>query len=782
MGILSSLIYNPNRSSSRSRGVSLAVKKQREDEDKKRRDAQARAWKQARSTVVGGANPVVFQGITFKNAGGVSQEGQNFGYNLLSQAGYGAGSGYGEDGYGGDGSGGYGGGGLSGGVGGSNGTGGSSGAKSTMSKSERDKLYKMKDSNVPYYYEHDENDLMYLAASEKRDYAWGFKEEVFLYTMHDRQKHRYITSFNIDSDAKDITTTCTINMPYKAELMDYYIPSKTVFMLIGGVYDREVLFIGRVSEVAQQGDSIQVTGQNIGWKFKEYIPIEFEKKLAGLPVPLAVKAIFKELGFTEGKYHMDLWAIPNVFKYKLTEDLGVEFKGETVQNVPELTEVVQRMKDSDINKYVASKAKLKDTKAAAEAYDKKTLVKLSSVQMSSTSGYSSSYRKNYGISTSIKKGEISYDPLEDRLLGTDKSIEYFTNHEGGQGEHTYEEVMNTIASAIDAQFFIVDTTVCFVSFNALMAMTSSEAIVKAIQPRLEYWQLKEDSLEVDINQYGYYNTVIIKYKNGKLKRAFDDLVRVYGEIPITYEEPDLNREGAQLKAQAYLAAHVRDFGMEVRATILHTGKITVASFIKVQNPLTMSESLLYVYGQSIQWDAQGQTITCDLDLRYGPENPDGLEIPEYGVPYSNTSTSTNATGATGNVPANIAEAARQIVGNATNPTQKGLLIYNWVDANIVYEKYDESKYSTTQVLQGKQANCWDTAMLIYDLCTAVGVKCEVHNGYFHFATSGSIGHLWNKIEQNGQMVFADTGRTPNNPIGSLGGGYIESDTLMKKNY
>ena len=126
--------------------------------------------------------------------------------------------------------------------------------KSAMSKSERQKLYKMKDSNVPYYYDHDEDDLMYLAASEKRDYAWGFKEEVFLYTMHDRQKHKYITSFQIDSDAQDICTTCTVDMPYKKELMDYYIPSKTVFMLIGGVYDREVLFIGRVSEIAQTGN------------------------------------------------------------------------------------------------------------------------------------------------------------------------------------------------------------------------------------------------------------------------------------------------------------------------------------------------------------------------------------------------------------------------------------------------------------------------------------------------------------------------------------------------
>ena len=123
------------------------------------------------------------------------------------------------------------------------------------------------------------------------------------------------------------------------------------------------------------------------------------------------------------------------------------------------------------------------------------------------------------------------------------------------------------------------TTVCFVSFNSLMAMSSSETIAKSIQPRIEYWQMEDKSYELDINQYGYYNTVIIKYKNGTLKRSFEDLVRVYDEIAITYKEPDLNYEGAQLKAQAYLAAHVRDFGMTVRFTMLYTGKITPASFI-----------------------------------------------------------------------------------------------------------------------------------------------------------------------------------------------------------
>lgn len=655
---------------------------------------------------------------------------------------------------------------------------------SSMTESEVKYFENMKDSNVPYYYKHDENDLMRLAASQTRDYAWSLKEEIFLYTMHDRQKHKYITSISIDSDAQNICSTCQIDMPYHSDLMEYWIPGTTVFMIIGGTFDREVLFVGRVSEINQLGDTIKVTGQNIGWKFKQYMSEEFYKKIQAQPVPIVVKAIFKQLGFTEGKYLIDLWAIPNVFKYKLDEDCTIKYEDETVQNVPELKDVVKRMEEADINKYVATRAKVNETQPAADKYDESTKKQvLSTVVMSSTKAKSSSYRKNYGVKTSIQGNEVSYDPIEYMLYGTNKTYEYFSNDSSGDGEYTYEEVMKNIAAAIDAQFFIVDTTVCFVSFNSLMALSKSEAIVKAIQPRIEYWQLEDKSYELDINQYGYYNTVIIKYKNGTLKRSFEDLVRVYGEIPITYEEKDLSYEGAQLKAQAYLAAHVRDFGMTVKFNMLYTGKITVASFIKVQNPLTMSESLLYVYGISVNWNADGETLTCSMDCRYGPENPDNPEIPEYGLGYSGSQNAVdNSFVYSGDVPADVTQAARKMIGNLTNPTAKGAAIYNWVDQNVKYECYPGYRYSSSQILTGKRANCYDTAHLIYNLCTAVGVKCEIHNGTYHFL-DGNWAHLWNKIEQNGQMVFADTGRDSQNPLGQHGAGrYIVSDSCTAKNY
>lgn len=688
-----------------------------------------------------------------------------------------------------DGSGGGGGGGSSTGGGGGASTGGANGAaastappKSSFSQEEVSYLENMPFSNVSRYYSYDEDDLMYKAANEVKDYYWGLKEEMFLYTMHDKQKHRYITSIQVDSDAEEIVTTCAVTMPYKNELMEYYVPGQTVFMIIGGTFDREVLFVGRVSEVNQYGQEIQVVGQNIGWKFKQYMSQEFFEKLQGQPVPLVVKAIFKELGFEGGKYIIDLWGIPNVDSYQIDENGSVVRDGEVIEDVPDLEEVVSRLQDNEIDKYAASKGRTSETEQVAEDYSKNVELRTLDSVMNTTNTYSSSSaRMNVGISTTYNEEDgISYDPVEDMLIGTDTNYEYFTDDKSGDSDSTYEDILKNIKAALDAQFFIVDTTVCFVSFNALMAMSTSEGIVKDVRPLIEFWQMEEDSYELEVNQYGFYNTVIINYKDGTLKVAYDDLVRVYGEIPIEYDEPELDSVGASLKAQAYLSAHIRDFGMQVRLSMLGTGKITVSSFIRVRNPLTMSESLFYVYGVQLNWSAKGQALTADLDMRYGPENPNPPEVPEVGATYDTSGGTGEVYG--GEISADVATAAKQMIGNATNEIDKAQRIYNWVAQNVQYEFYYDNKYSTSQVLTGKRANCYDTSMLIYELCSAVGVRCEVHTGSYQFL-DGTYGHVWNMLPTASGFQFADAGRQSPEAIGVHGEGRgILSDSLMQKNY
>ena len=551
------------------------------------------------------------------------------------------------------------------------------------------------------------------------------------------------------------------------------------FMIIGGTYDVEVLFIGRVSEINQVGETIEVVGQNLGWKFKQYMTEDFYNKIQGLSVKNVVKYIFKELGFTEGKYHINLSGIPDIDDYILDEQCSVKKNDETIENVPDLETVVESLKSYDISQYVASKSTTRETQKVADAYEKQ--VKLSALDWvvdSKNSFIPSSYRKSYGVTAEINDGEISYMPITDYLYSGNEGSDYMTVGFSGDGEKTYEDVIHSIASAIDAHFYFVDTTVCFVSFNALFAMSDTASIQKAIMPRIEFWQLEEDSLEMDINQYGFYNTVEIKYRDGTLTRAYDDLVRIYGEVKITYEEPDLSYDGAMLKSQAYLSAHVRDFGMEVKASILYSGKILPSTFIKIKNPLTMSENLFYVYGISVSWDADGSTIIGDLDLRYGPENPDSPEVPEVGLGYTEGDGGGVVSGA---VSPDVSTAAKQICGNLTNPSQKAYAIYQWLAKTSPYELYYNYQHSVSSILQGNTGNCMDHALTYYELCTAAGVKCAFVQGNVTFKSGYSGGHAWNLVEYNGQMITVDTGRIMTQ-FGSMNGVTIHSQRITRQNY
>lgn len=642
-------------------------------------------------------------------------------------------------------------------------------------------ISKMKDTNVSSKPKINYNDFWNKGTTQKQNNVWELKEEIFLYTFHDKQHHKYLISFNIDCDKQDIMYTCQVSFPYKKELMEYWIPGKTTFAIIGGTFDREVLFIGRVSEINQRGEEIEMVGQNIGWKFKPYMTTKFQKTLQGMTVKNVVKLIFKELGFTKGKYHIDLSGIPDIDEYTIGENCDVEHKGETVQNVPDLKDVVKNLQNYDINKYVAKKSKTQETQQVANNYDETTkITQIDWVQNSTQYYYPSLMRQNYGIKTDYQKGDLVYEPILNKIQGKEDLKDFIVKGYSGDSEYTYEEVLNNICSAIDAHFFVIDTTVCFMSFNALLA--NSSRVQKSDIPTIDFWQLQDESYILDVNQYGYYNTVKIKYKNGVITKSYDDLVRIFGEMAITYDEPKLDYNGAMLKAQAYLSAHIRDFAMEIKATILHSGKITPANFIKLRNPLTMSEGLFFIQGTSIQWSADNQTLICDLDLRYGPENPDQPEIPEAGVSYTKSKSNSTQKVASGNVSANIKKAAQEITAGLTDNDEKALAIYNWVDKYVKYEFYYNSKYSSEEVLQKKRANCWDTAHLIYKLCSAVDVKCEIWNGTYHFLDS-TYGHLWNRIYYKGKMTFADTGRSSRNPIGQHGQGrYIISGSCIAKNY
>lgn len=223
------------------------------------------------------------------------------------------------------------------------------------------------------------------------------------------------------------------------------------------------------------------------------------------------------------------------------------------------------------------------------------------------------------------------------------------------GEMTFEELVGEICNGIDLLFLTKRTTVVVDDFESIFAEAkylrdNNSKVVEAENVKL--WQLEEDSYEMEVNQHGFYNTVYVNYKNGVVKESYDEFVRVYGEIPIRYKHPTLDKTNAIAKAKAYLAAHIRDFNMVVNLTMLADGDIDIGDIITVENPQTMNNAnriahnrdpeYLFVKGRSISWEGD-QDIMADLECTYAPESPERKDVPTAG-----TSTGTNSKGESDN--------------------------------------------------------------------------------------------------------------------------------------
>ena len=212
-----------------------------------------------------------------------------------------------------------------------------------------------------------------------------------------------------------------------------------------------------------------------------------------------------------------------------------------------------------------------------------------------------------------------------------------------QGEMTFQELVGEICSGIDLMFLCKRSTVVVTDFSSIFAEAqylrdNHHSAVAGEDIKL--WQLEEDSYELNINQHGYYNTVYVHYKNGVVKESFQDFVQVYGELSVTYYDKKIDKTTAQMKAKAYLAAHLRDFEMTVEATILSEPDIDVGDIVTLDNPKSHPNQLktsqggkpefLFVKGINTNWEGKGD-ITTDLELQFSPTSPQKKEVPTAGT-------------------------------------------------------------------------------------------------------------------------------------------------------
>ena len=237
-----------------------------------------------------------------------------------------------------------------------------------------------------------------------------------------------------------------------------------------------------------------------------------------------------------------------------------------------------------------------------------------------------------------------------------------------QGEMTFQELIGEICNGIDLIFICKRSTVVVTDYETLYAegkYLRDNYHSSVVAEDISLWQLEDGTYELDVNEYGFYNTVIVKYKNGTVKESYEDLVRVYGEVAITYNDKSLDKSSAIMKAKAYLAAHVRDFDMSIKANLLHDADIDIGDIVTLENPMTMKNQYrqdkekrdpeyLFVMGNSINWDGEGGLLNS-IELRYGAKSPEKKEVPETGASYSGGGSGTSSQISSGNIDQAIKE-------------------------------------------------------------------------------------------------------------------------------
>ena len=436
--------------------------------------------------------------------------------------------------------------------------------------------------------------------------------------------------------------------------------------------------------------------------------------------------------------------IPNISNYKLDEECSVKLNDDTVESVPELTDVIKSLNQSDMYNDYATKTD--DTITVSQKYAQQEMKKLDNILGEQNKHTRNKLRTNWTLNDNINLKDVQkiHDPedlqkLSDDLVGKPHYP---------QEDDTYFDVLSSIASAIDAHMYMVKDTCYFISFPVLFLMDREESGLEEEPLLIDFWMQEDDSFEFDVNQYGFYTTVIVNYRSGTVIAENEDLVRVFGQMPITYDEPKLTKTQAEAKAQAYLSAHIRDFAMTIKVTVLHTGKIQVGSFIKLRNPQTMSENLYYVYGISTSWDGDNGTFKSDLDLRYGPENPDNPEIPEYGVQAvagDDINGQTPNFNASNGQPQSVQQAAQEAI-KSSNPLDAAAEAAMWVAKHITYQCYADFHRPPECVLSSGYANCSDGSRLVAAMCACFNIYIDLVwiHGY-DSKQRKEAGHVFNRV-------------------------------------
>ncbi|EPE33784.1 SH3-domain-containing protein [Glarea lozoyensis ATCC 20868] len=98
-------------------------------------------------------------------------------------------------------------------------------------------------------------------------------------------------------------------------------------------------------------------------------------------------------------------------------------------------------------------------------------------------------------------------------------------------------------------------------------------------------------------------------------------------------------------------------------------------------------------------------------------------------------------------------------------------IFTWVSEKITWEDEFESAVESRKVIQNKRGGAEEVAVLVLEMCAAVGIQCEVVRGYLkvpgevpELAIMPRANHFWNAVIIDGEWRIIDCSlAAPSNP-------------------
>ena len=388
-------------------------------------------------------------------------------------------------------------------------------------------------------------------------------------------------------------------------------------------------------------------------------------------------------------------------------------------------------------------------------------------------------------------------------------------------DKTFYGLIKQIMGAVDAVFVIANNMAYLLSFKDVYEYRNQ---FDKFIPIIEAKDVLRDSLVKNWSTDGYYNAVEVSYADGIIKYQNDVLVKQYGENVFYYEFPEDDEETAKAKADALLAAHIRDYSTNIQLSVFYNENITEGSWVKVNKTLTqisgktlreIEQDKLKEKGNKISTKHKGVTIenliektitqdditktiqtitdeegnvfdieidkseyelffvqsyTCrwdehnslimDLELKYGPDTPEDPINATIGVGGVSSGGGT----AVGGQAADINAFVQQCLGSsATQDKPTAEKLYKCLQGLIVYSYYGCSHYTTASECyqHAKELNCADTSRLVTACYKAAGFQCQVVWG---------PGHFWNELTIGGEVITVDlssgqTGVAPSKAMG-----------------